>query len=111
MYQIWNNSKNWYGFKILIDFVAQSLWNPVFKERIKEFFDKTMELTKKAYLEKGLDEESAQKESDLLIAVISGKAMQTVLEIENETDGAKRKYKILEKGRMLFNAKPANGLL
>lgn len=98
-------------FRILIDFVAQSLWNPAYKEKIKELFDKTIELIKEAYMQKGLDEEAAKKEAELLMAIISGKIMQNALESECETDKPKRKYRILEKGRLLFNVKAANNLL
>lgn len=98
-------------FRVLIDFVAQSLWNPVYKEKIKEFFDKTVELIKEAYIQKGMDEENAKKEAELLMAIICGKVMQNALETECETDKIKRKYRILEKGRLLFNVKAANNLL
>ena len=70
-----------------------------------------MELIKGAYIQRGMVEEDAKKEAELLMAVISGKAMQNALDSECGTGEAKRKYKILEKGRMLFNAKPANNLL
>lgn len=67
-------------YKILYDFIAQSLWNKKIKEKINIFLKKLTLLVQKAYEEQGLSVNIATEKAKELIAFILG---NNILKITN----------------------------
>lgn len=76
--------------KLLVDFMAESMWDESIKEKFKNFIEKVTELVEEVYLSYKYNKTDAKLKAKFFVASISGIMAQRLL--MNSSDDAIRNY-------------------
>lgn len=60
-------------YRILLDFSAQSLWNQNIKRKMDKFFQKIISIVRQAYIDDGVNDQTAMEKAKELVNNIIGK--------------------------------------